>query len=91
MSVEVQWTDTDPTTGERRFVFAERFARQWTFKVRLKRRENWRVVNTPTRQMWEDLLESLELRFQRREGVEEAELVAIRKILAAMPDEAADE
>jgi hypothetical protein len=86
MSVEVQWTDTDPDTGERRFVSAERFARQWTFKVRFKRRENWRTVRQVTRQMWEDLLESLERRYQRREGVEESELLVIRKLLAAWPE-----
>jgi hypothetical protein len=86
MSVEVQWTDTDPDTGERRFVSAERFARQWTFQVRFKRRENWRTVRQVTRQMWEDLLESLERRYQRREGVEESELLAIRKLLAEWPE-----
>ena len=39
MSVEVQWTDADPDTGERRFVAVVKFARGWHFKVRSRRRE----------------------------------------------------
>lgn len=86
MSVEVQWTDTDPDTGERRFVAAERFARKWTFKVRYKRREDWSRRIRMTREVWETLLESLERRYQRREGVKEEDLADVRKILANWTD-----
>lgn len=82
MSVEVQWTDTDPDTGERRFVAAEKFAREWRFKVRFKRRENWSRHVRVTRDMWETLLDALERRYQRREGVSDADLAAVRQILA---------
>lgn len=85
MSVEVQWTDTDPDTGERRFVAAEKFARKWSFKVRFKRRENWSRHVRETREMWQTLLDALERRYQRREGVKDEDLVEVRKILAAMP------
>ena len=39
MSVEIQWNDVDPVSGEKRFVAVERFAGKWTFKVRFRRRE----------------------------------------------------
>ena len=86
MSVEVQWTDTDPDTGERRFVAAERFARRWSFKVRHKRRADWSRHVRQTRDMWETLLEALERRYQRREGVREEDLADVRKVLAEWPD-----
>jgi hypothetical protein len=85
MSVEVQWTDTDPATGLKRFVSVDRFAGQWRFKVRPKRREDWRRVNTPGRDLWETLLEALERRVQRAEGITHEDLAAVRKTLAAMP------
>ncbi len=91
MSVEVQWTDTDPETGERRFVSAERFARRWSFKVRFKRRELWKKNVRYTRDMWETLLEALERRLPRREGVTEEDLKEVRKMLAELPEEPATE
>ena len=69
MSVDVQWTDTDPDTGEKRFVSVEKFAREWHFKVRSRRRENWTAPARVTRDMWETLLDALERRYRRREGV----------------------
>jgi hypothetical protein len=82
MSVDVQWTDTDPDTGEKRFVSVERFARQWQFKVRSRRRANWTAPARVTRDMWETLLDALERRYRRREGVSEDDLKAVRKIIA---------
>jgi hypothetical protein len=76
--MEIQWTDTDPETGVRRFVRATKFARQWRFDVRAKRREDWALAPTVTRTMWEELLDSLERRYQRRE-VSDAELAVVRK------------
>ncbi len=81
MSVEVQWTDTDPATGERRFVAVEKFARQWRFKVRFKRRENWSRPVAVTREMWETLLDALERRARRREATEE-DVASVRKVVA---------
>ena len=63
--MDIQWTDSDPETGERRFVTAEKFARGWRFKTRAKRREDWQRVETPTRDMWETLLDAMERRYQQ--------------------------
>ena len=81
MSVEIQWNDADPLSGEKRFVSVERFAGRWTFKVRFRRRENWQKVEHPTRAMWEELLDALERRFPRREGVTEVDLAYVRNRL----------
>jgi hypothetical protein len=81
MSVEVQWTDNDPETGEKRFVSVERFANRWKFWVRFRRREDWQTPKRVTREMWEELLDALERRYQRREGVSEDDLASVRKIL----------
>lgn len=89
MSADVQWTDTDPATGERRFVAAEKFARLWRFKVRFKRRTDWTPARRVTRDMWETLLEALERRYQRREGVTEADLAEVRKIVFEMLEDEA--
>jgi hypothetical protein len=86
MSVDVQWTDTDPETGERRFVAVEKFAREWRFKVRFRRRENWAPPARVTRDMWETLLDALERRYRRREGVSEDDLRAVRQKVAECGD-----
>ena len=85
MSLEVQWTDTDPVTGERRFVSVEKFAGRWHFKVRHKRREDWSKPTALTRAMWEELLDGLERRLPRREGTTEADVAAVKKILNEWP------
>ncbi len=83
MSVEVQWTETDPATAAKRFVRVTRFAGRWSFVVRAKRREDWEAV-VPTRDLWETLLEALERRLPRREGITEDDLKAVRKTLAGL-------
>jgi len=84
MSVEIQWNDIDPASGEKRFVTVERFAGRWSFKVRFRRRENWEKVPEPSRVMWEDLLDALERRLPRREGVTETDVIYVRARLAGM-------
>lgn len=83
MSVEVQWTEDDPATGERRFVCADWFARRWRFRARARRRENWEVVS-PTRAMWAELLDALERRLHRGDGVTEADVAAVRRQVAKL-------
>ena len=39
--VEIKWTDTDPETGQRRYLCVHRFAGQWWFKFKLQRRGEW--------------------------------------------------
>jgi len=87
MSLEIQWTDTDPATGGARFVRAERFAGRWRFKTRHRRREDWTLDVPATKAMWVDLLDGLERRLPRREGVSEADVTAVKKILNALHSE----
>ena len=84
MSVDVQWTEADPATGDKRIVCADRFAHKWRFRVRARRREPWTVV-TPTPAMWAELLDALERRLPRREGVTEADVAAVRRMLGDGP------
>lgn len=79
--MEIEWTDIDPGSGEKRFVCAGKFAREWRFQVRLKRRTNWEPAPLVTRDMWETLLDALERRYRRRQGVSEDDLARVRKIL----------
>ena len=39
--MQIKWTDSDPETGQRRFLCAERFAGVWRFKWKLQRRGDW--------------------------------------------------
>lgn len=90
--MEIEWTDEDPGTGEKRFVRAGRFARKWSFKARFRRRTSWELVEQPSRDMWETLLDALERRYPRREGVTDEDLKQVRAIVAALPpDEDGDE
>jgi hypothetical protein len=83
--MSIEWTDTDPETGERRFVTAEKFARKWSFKIRFRRRTDWQRVEAPTRDMWEDLLDALERRYQRREGITEDDLAFVKAKIKESP------
>src|SRR5437016_4399910 len=80
--LEIKWTDTDPETGERRYLCAERFARVWRFRWKLQRRGDWTRWLEPTREMWEHVLDSLQRRYRRREGVEDADIEQVAKLLA---------
>jgi hypothetical protein len=83
--MNIDWTDTDPVTGEKRFVQAEKFARKWSFKVRFRRRTNWQHVE-PTRELLEVLIDALERRVPRREGVTEEDVARVRAELAKFPE-----
>jgi hypothetical protein len=85
--MEIEWTDSDPETGVKRFVCAAKFARSWRFLVRFKRRTNWEEAPAVTRDMWETLLDALERRYRRREGVSEEDLARVRRVLASLRPE----
>jgi len=91
MSIEIKWDDTDPVTGERRYLRAEKFARVWQFSFRVRRRSEWVRGLAPTRGMWEHVLDALERRYRRREGVTDADLTEVRRILASLPPHTDDE
>jgi hypothetical protein len=80
--MDMQWTDTDPATGGRRFVSAEHFAGRWRFRYRLHRRHDWTPGLEPTREIWEVVLDGLRRRYQRREGVDESDVKQVERILA---------
>ena len=79
--MEIKWTDTDPDTGERRFLRAEKFAGQWRFSYRRQRRDVRWLRLEPTRAMWEHVLESLRRRYRRREGVSDEDVEQVEKVL----------
>lgn len=79
--MEIKWTDADPETGERRYLRAERFAGFWKFHYRVKRRDIWKRL-MPTPEMWAVVLDGLERRYQRREGVSEEDLHQVKRIVA---------
>jgi hypothetical protein len=85
--MEIEWTDADPETGDRRYVCAEKFARKWRFKVRHHRRAEWDRSAPVSRDMWETLLDAMERRYRRREGVSDEDIADVKKVLAAMPTE----
>ncbi|MBI2805273.1 MAG: hypothetical protein HYX68_09875 [Planctomycetes bacterium] len=81
--MEIKWHDVDPATGKRRYLGAARFAGVWKFRWKLQKRGEWTHGLEPTREMWEHLLDALERRYWRREGVEEADIAVVKKLLAA--------
>ena len=79
--MQIKWTDTDPDTGERRFVCAEKFAKQWTFMWKLERRGEWTEGMKPTLVIWEELLDRLRRRYQRREGVSDEDVEQVERVV----------
>jgi hypothetical protein len=80
--MQIEWTDEDSATGQKRYVRAEKFARKWSFRIRFRRRTEWEPVQV-TREMLETLLDALERRYTRREGVTDEDLKQVRAALAA--------
>lgn len=81
MPIQIKWNDEDPETGKRRFLCASRFAGEWSFKWKLQRRGDWTTGLEPTKAMWEHVLDSLQRRYRRREGVSEADIVQVERVL----------
>jgi hypothetical protein len=81
MPIEIKWTDTDPETGGRRFLSADKFAGQWRFCWKLHRRESWTRGLQPTLAMWEHVLDSLKRRYRRREGVSDEDVAKVEQIV----------
>ena len=83
--MEIKWTDSDPETGQKRFLCAERFAGVWRFKWKLQRRGEWTKGLEPTRAMWDHILDSLQRRYRRREGVTDEDILQVERIIRALP------
>jgi hypothetical protein len=83
--MQIKWTDSDPETGQKRFLCAERFAGVWRFKWKLQRRGEWTKGLEPTRAMWDHILDSLQRRYRRREGVSDEDILQVERIIKALP------
>jgi hypothetical protein len=84
--MEIKWDDEDPATGERRWVRAERFSKEWRFTYRTARRGGaWEPGPPPTRAMWLHVLDVLERRYRLRRGVSDADVAEVKRTLARMP------
>lgn len=83
--MEIQWTEVDSENGGKLYYRAERHAGFWKFRVRTHRRGDSKRVQ-PTRDMWETVLENLERRYRRREGVDDEDLEQVRGILTELKD-----
>jgi hypothetical protein len=81
MPIEIKWTDSDPQTGLRRFLSADKFAGVWRFRWKVQRRGDWTGGLTPTLAMWEHVLDSLHRRYRRREGVSDADVAQVERII----------
>ena len=79
--MEIKWHDIDPPTGKRRYLAAERFGGVWKFRWKLQKRGDWTRGLQPTRAMWEHILDALERRYWRREGVELEDIDEVKKIM----------
>jgi hypothetical protein len=82
--MEIKWTDNDPHTGQRRYLCAERFGGKWTFWYKFQRRGEWTHRLRPKIDTWELVLDALERRYRRREGVSDEDLKQIEDILARL-------
>ncbi len=85
--MQIEWIEEDAATGTKRSVRAEKFARKWSFRVRARRRTNWETPLLVTREMWETLLDALERRLPRREGVTDDDVKQVRAVIAGLPAE----
>lgn len=83
--MQIKWTDTDPNTGQKRFLCADKFAGEWQFRWKLQRRAPWEEGLTPTREMWEHILDSLQRRYRRREGVSDEDIEQVERVLKDWP------
>ena len=89
--MQIEWIEEDADTGTKRSVRAERFARKWSFRVRARRRTNWEPPQQVTREMWETLLDALERRLPRREGVTEEDVKQVRAVIAGLRPQETEE
>jgi hypothetical protein len=83
MTIEIKWTDTHPETGERRYLRAVKYAGEWSFSFRMQRRDVRWLRLEPTREMWEYVLDSLQRRYRRREGVDDKDVEQVERLLKA--------
>jgi hypothetical protein len=81
--MKVQWHIIDPKTGETRYFKAELFGGRWDFRRRQTRRSDWKRI-TPTRPMWQEILDHLERAKARRLATDD-QIRVVKKIMADLP------
>lgn len=79
--MEIKWNDKDPISGVKRQLRADRFAKQWRFATRSGRGEQWQHGLEPTLEMWEHVLDTLERRYRRRDGVSDEDILQVKQLL----------
>ncbi len=79
--MEIKWTDHDPLSGEKRYLRAVRFAGFWKFQYRSTRRGIWTRLHPPSLDMWEIVLDALQRRYRRREGVSDEDIQQVARII----------
>jgi hypothetical protein len=62
---EIGWTRSDES-GQRMDVYAQRVGGEWKFFKRVKRYEIWEPVAEPPLEDWQELLDAVRRRAQRR-------------------------
>ena len=65
MRQKIGWTEQD-ADGVQWNVEASRNRNEWTFVRRAPRRDEWRRLDPPPVESWENLLDALERKYQRR-------------------------
>lgn len=76
---EISWNRRNED-GEKVQVYAHRVGDRWDFFIRRKRFDNWEPYPQPLLEDWQELLDGVERRIQRRLQRPE-ELVRIRKLI----------
>jgi hypothetical protein len=79
--MEIKWTEVDPQSGQRRYLAAARFAGVWHFRVRLARRGEWTRGLEPSLEMWQIVLDNLQRRYRRRQGVNAEDVDQVERIV----------
>lgn len=62
---EISWKNTN-SEGEKRQVYAHHFGNQWIFYHRLKRYDEWQVLENPPLDDWMELWDGVKRRIARR-------------------------
>jgi hypothetical protein len=83
---EISWK-RQLETGERVMVYARRVGNQWRFFKRGRRYDNWQSVDQPVFEDWQELLDGVRRRIQRRLLRPEEEARVMKLIHERFPDE----
>jgi len=69
--------------GTKREVLVRRVGGKWHFRERKGRYDPWKVVEAPSREDWETLLDGVRRRYQRR-GFTDGDVRAVERVIAEL-------